>query len=137
MINNPAKYEPKPPVITKENKTTTEDIAFQTEEQHDDTALVGSVVVKQDGKNGARTIITEYTYSDGNLVGSRVVSDTTVPPVTKIIVIGTKQPEPVDNQPEPPVVAPPTPDNGENIKSWIERLIGWIKEILSKFTYKG
>ena len=43
----------------------------------------------------------------------------------------------------PPVVVPPTPtpaplpDNGQSATSWLQEVWKWIKDLLSKFTFKG
>ena len=132
MVNNPSKYEPKPPVITKHQETKTEDIIFQNEEEQDPTALVGVIVVKQEGKNGTRTITTEYTYADGVQISSKIIGDNTISPVTKITVVGTKAPEPDDGEPEPPVVVPDPIVPPEAHVGWLVQLIrAIIKAILS------
>lgn len=79
------------PVVTTKNETTTEPIKFQTSRVDDPNLEKGQEVVRQEGKNGTREIVTQITYTDGKETSRKVISNTvTVQPVNKIIAVGTK-----------------------------------------------
>ena len=81
--------------------------------------------------NNKTYFVTEYSYAKGlkNGIESSQLS---------IIAIPTPVPEPPVVEP----ITPPTPENplqpgeGENAKSWLQRVFEWIMEMLSKFTFK-
>ncbi|NRG48159.1 G5 domain-containing protein [Bacillus sp. CRN 9] len=80
------------PVITYENSTSTEAIAFETVEQQDPTLEKGKTVVAQEGQDGVRTITYKETYKDGKFVSKeQISSEVTKAPVNKIIKVGTKE----------------------------------------------
>lgn len=87
-----AKPTPTPsPVVTTKNETTTEPVTFQTSRVDDPNLEKGQEVVRQEGKNGTREIVTQITYTDGKETSRKVISNTvTVQPVNKIIAVGTK-----------------------------------------------
>ncbi len=108
----------------KKSITSTTEIPFSTETKEDPSILKGETKVQQEGKNGQRVVVSEVTTEDGVEVSRKVTSDNTTPAVTKIILVGTK------------VVNPLEPTNGEDAKSWLSRLLTWVLEMLSKFTFK-
>lgn len=84
------------PVVTTKNETTTEPVNFQTSRVDDPNLEKGQEVVRQEGKNGVREIVTQITYTDGTETSRKVISNTvTVQPVNKIIAVGTKENAPV------------------------------------------
>ncbi|MFS0562703.1 G5 domain-containing protein [Terribacillus sp. 179-K 1B1 HS] len=86
------------PVITYENSTSTEAIAFETVEQQDPTLEKGKTVVTQEGQDGVRTITFKETYKDGKLVSKeQVSSEITKAPVNKIVKVGTKEVVPANS----------------------------------------
>ncbi|MFA5986440.1 MAG: G5 domain-containing protein [Parcubacteria group bacterium] len=77
-------------VIIKE-ETVTKKIPFKTEENEDDTVNFLKRFTKQKGENGAKEIIYEVAYHNGEEVARDVKSETvTKEPVTEIVVQGTK-----------------------------------------------
>jgi len=86
------------PVITYENSTSTEAIAFETVEQQDPTLEKGKTVVTQEGQDGVRTITFKETYKDGKFVSKeQVSSEITKAPVNKIVKVGTKEVVPANS----------------------------------------
>ena len=96
---------------TTSQETSNTHIIFDTIKQNDPNIDLGQEVVVQSGQDGQRTVIYNVVYHDGVEVGRVVVSDATRPPVSTIIHVGTKAPEPVIVAPtEPPVeVSAPEP----------------------------
>lgn len=87
---------PKPaPVILIKEETKTENISFSTEKVNDSTLEKGKEVVSGEGVNGVRTIIYSVTYTDGKETNRVEKSNSiTTQPISKIIKVGTKEPEP-------------------------------------------
>lgn len=96
--------EPAPkPAVTTKKETETEEIAFETVFENDDTAYVGITETTQEGIKGVRTITYEVTYKDGTETDRKVILDVvTKKPVNKIVTTGTK---PLENT--TPVVETP------------------------------
>ena len=91
MINNPAKYEPKVPVVTVKEETRTERIHFQQLEQSEPSLPLGERVTAVKGVDGIVTVIEVVTLTDGKET-SRVTKSRTITtqPIDEIILVGTK-----------------------------------------------
>lgn len=117
-----------PPKIEKKLETRVATIPFTEKTVEDNTVLKGETRVIQEGADGEKQVIWEVTYTNGKETSRKIKSEKiTQKPTEKITAIGTFVP------PEPPVI---TPEPGEPIQSWLERLVKWVIEILRKFTYK-
>ncbi|WP_194964795.1 G5 domain-containing protein, partial [Streptococcus suis] len=82
----------KAPVITTEEVTETEAVAYETVREDDPTLEEGKEVVSVAGKAGVRTIVYTVTKTDGVETGREVKSDTiTTPAVNEVIKVGTKK----------------------------------------------
>ncbi|MCO8207701.1 G5 domain-containing protein [Streptococcus suis] len=82
----------KAPVITTEEVTETEAVAYETVRENDPTLEEGKEVVSVAGKAGVRTIVYTVTKTDGVETGREVKSDTiTTPAVNEVIKVGTKK----------------------------------------------
>ncbi|CYU98161.1 G5 domain-containing protein [Streptococcus suis] len=82
----------KVPVITTEEVTETEAVAYETVREDDPTLEEGKEVVSVAGKAGVRTIVYTVTKTDGVETGREVKSDTiTTPAVNEVIKVGTKK----------------------------------------------
>lgn len=87
--------------LSEEVVSTTESVAFETQEILDDTLIEGSRQVQQEGQAGVRSIDTKNYYADGVLIKSEVVSDTvTTAPVPQIVRVGTKKADVVSTEVE-------------------------------------
>ena len=83
--------------------TAEEEIAYDTIELEDDEFAQGETQVTQEGVNGKREITSLETLVNGEVVATEVVEETVIEePVDKVVVTGTKEPEP---EPEPEVVS--------------------------------
>ena len=79
-------------VVTTEDETKTEEVAFQTKEVTNPELPEGTRVVKTAGKKGVRTIVYTVTYTDGVETGRVEKSNTiTTPAVDEIVEVGTKK----------------------------------------------
>ena len=79
-------------VVTTEEETKTEEVAFQTKEVTNPELPEGTRVVKTAGKKGVRTIVYTVTYTDGVETGRVEKSNTiTTPAVDEIVEVGTKK----------------------------------------------
>lgn len=88
---NPVTPTPQP-VIRTENITTTETVAFTTSRVNDPNLDKGTEVVSVAGVNGVRTIITQFTYTDGVQTASSIISNSiTTQPINQVISVGTKE----------------------------------------------
>ena len=76
-------------VVTE--KIETEIINYKTVNQNDSNLEKGKKVVKQEGKNGLRTIVTEVKILDNKVIDKKIISSTiTEPAIDRIVLIGTK-----------------------------------------------
>jgi len=100
-----ASAEPSPTaVVAKRTVTETEEIPFQEVVVEDPDLAEGTRTVRTEGTVGAKAITYEVTVTDGVQTGKRKLRErVTREPVDRVIVVGTKQPEP------PPAAAPPPP----------------------------
>lgn len=91
MINNPAKYESKVPVIVNKEETRTERIHFQQIEQDEPNLPLGERQTAVKGVDGIVTVIDVVTLTDGKET-SRVTKSRTITtqPIDEIILVGTK-----------------------------------------------
>ncbi len=77
-------------VVIKE-ETVTKKIPYKTEEREDDSVNFLKRFTEQKGENGAKEIIYEVAYHDGEEVAREIKSETvTKEPVTETVVQGTK-----------------------------------------------
>lgn len=95
------------PAVKVVTETKEEEIKYDTEERKDNTLTEGEERTKREGRKGAKTYTYEVTYTDGEETNRELLGkEITQEPVSKVIVIGTKQPEPV-SQPSPePATSP-------------------------------
>ncbi len=85
-------------IITREERYN-EPIEYSTEYTEDATLYSGNKYEVTKGVDGVRFVVANVSYINGNEVGRRVLSRSTVtPPVTEVIAIGTK-PRPADAAP--------------------------------------
>ena len=83
-------------VVTRERSSYQEEIPFGTEEKEDKTIPVGESRTVQEGRNGKKEIQVNIVRENGNEVSREILGENVVEqPVNKIIVKGTKKPEPV------------------------------------------
>lgn len=114
-------------VVTTKDLKNDESIQFPVENRDDASIQKGEIRIVQPGVNGIREITTRVTYVNGIETKREVIgSSIKLAPVPQITLVGTY---------EPPI-NPIDPNDGENALSWLERLIEWIKTILSNFTFK-
>ena len=79
-------------VVTTEDVTETEVVAFETVRENDPNLEEGKEVVATEGRSGVRTIVYTVTKTDGVETGRVVKSDmVTTPAVTKVVKVGTKK----------------------------------------------
>lgn len=79
-------------VVTTEDVTETEVVAFETVRENDPNLEEGKAVVATEGRSGVRTIVYTVTKTDGVETGRVVKSDmVTTPAVTKVVKVGTKK----------------------------------------------
>ncbi|MCO8173903.1 G5 domain-containing protein [Streptococcus suis] len=109
----------KAPVITTEEVTETEAVAYETVRENDPTLEEGKEVVSVAGKAGVRTIVYTVTKTDGVETGREVKSDSvTTPAVNEVIKVGTKKVAPsIKNdvqKNEETVTKPQTSQNDKN-----------------------
>ncbi|MGU8074201.1 G5 domain-containing protein [Streptococcus suis] len=109
----------KAPVITTEEVTETEAVAYETVRENDPTLEEGKEVVSVAGKAGVRTIVYTVTKTDGVETSREVKSDVvTTPAVNEVIKVGTKKVAPsIKNdvqKNEETVTKPQTSQNDKN-----------------------
>ncbi len=75
--------------VTTRNRTETENIPYVTEEIQDPTLLKNRRETERQGQAGTRTIQYEDYIVDGNVVETKELSRTEVPPVKQIVKVGT------------------------------------------------
>ena len=81
--------------VTTKTKTTTEAVAYETTTRKDSSMPEGTSKTVTAGRKGTKEIVTRHTYVDGKRDRSKVLETTiTKKPVTKIVAVGTKAPEP-------------------------------------------
>ncbi len=74
---------------TQSEKTYTETIPYRTEIIPVATIPKGTRQVAQEGADGQKTVVTAYSYVDGELSGAKTVSETvTLEPITEVIYEG-------------------------------------------------
>jgi murein DD-endopeptidase MepM/ murein hydrolase activator NlpD len=88
--------EPYLSIAATDTITYTKKIAYDTIQEETDDLLIGETEVKQKGQKGKKTITAEVTLLDG-VEQSRTIlsSEVTKEPVDKIVLVGTKEPDPV------------------------------------------
>lgn len=85
----------KAPVITTEVEEITEAIPFETKTVKDAALAVGVTKVRTEGEDGVLTHRFRVTYTDGQETDREALPDViTTEPVQKVIVKGTKKPQP-------------------------------------------
>jgi hypothetical protein len=78
-------------VTRTEIVTTEENVPFITTETYDGVLAKDTAVVRVEGRNGKKLIKTEVKTKDGVEISRSLVSEeVTVPPVSKVVAIGTK-----------------------------------------------
>lgn len=88
--------EPYLPIEATTTDVYTKSIDYKTKKEKTDSLSVGQTKVKQKGKKGKQTITAEVTLVNGVETDRDIVSkETTKEPVDKIVLVGTKKPDPV------------------------------------------
>lgn len=88
--------EPYLSILATTTDVYTSKIAYDTVEEKTDKLYVGETKVKQEGVNGKQKITAEVTLLNGVETERTIVSkETTKEPVDKIVLVGTKEPDPV------------------------------------------
>jgi hypothetical protein len=83
----------KPKISLTETKieSTQEEIPFTTTQTYDGTLPKDTTVVRVEGSKGKKTVKTEVKTKDGVEIGRALISEeVTVPPVSKVVAVGTK-----------------------------------------------
>lgn len=79
------------PATRTEIETIEEAVPYSTTTTYDGTLPKDTTVVRVEGANGKKLVKTEVKKRDGQEVGRALISeDITVPPVTKVVAVGTK-----------------------------------------------
>lgn len=83
--------KPKISVTETHIETTEEDVPYSTTQTYDGTLPKDTTVVRVEGVNGKKTVKTEVKTKDGVEISRELISeDITVPPVAKVVAVGTK-----------------------------------------------
>ncbi len=78
--------------VTREESVTTQRIPFSEVKVEDNNLYVGETLVRQEGADGVKEVITATVYHDGEKVSENEVTEKVITPATdKIIAVGTKQ----------------------------------------------
>ena len=103
-------------VVVKEEQQT-QSVAFTRETKEDNTIPKGETQIKQQGKDGVRTVVYEVTYTNGAETKRVVKSDkVTTQPVTEITLVGTYEKPSNDGFNE----------NDRNTLNSIKQLLEWL-----------
>lgn len=79
-------------VMATKRLTYTETIPFETVEIKSDSYYIGYRGVQTEGKNGSKQVVADVAYISGQEVDRIILSETVItPPVTKVVVVGTKR----------------------------------------------
>jgi uncharacterized protein YabE (DUF348 family) len=79
--------------VKKEQVAQTIPVAYETEEQSDNTLLKGKEMTLQEGKEGTKLVQKQKIYEDGTLVSETVLNEVVqTASVKKLVAIGTKKP---------------------------------------------
>ncbi|EGJ35976.1 hypothetical protein HMPREF9380_2272, partial [Streptococcus sanguinis SK49] len=85
------KESPVAPVVTTEEVTETEEVAYNTREVSSDQLAEGVRQVKTPGQKGVKTIVYTVTKTDGKETGRVKKSESiTKDPVEEVVEVGTK-----------------------------------------------
>ncbi|HEU4422043.1 MAG TPA: G5 domain-containing protein [Pilimelia sp.] len=83
-----------PPVIEKRIVTASRSIPFTTRTVKDSSLPVGTNKIRVNGVAGVKTLTYEVTYTNGVETGRTLLRESvTTAPVTKVIAVGTGQPQ--------------------------------------------
>jgi hypothetical protein len=83
------------PAVEKRTVVERRTIKYATRRVEDDSMDEGETRVRTKGVAGVRTLTYEVTYTDGEQTGKRLVSSAvTRKPVTRVVAVGTRVPEP-------------------------------------------
>lgn len=98
--------KPKLDTVRTTIETTEEPVPFDTTTTYDGTLPKDTIVVRVDGADGKKLVKTQVKSKDGVVISRELISEEiTVPPVTKIVAIGTKfvpvKPQPQGNNCSP------------------------------------
>ena len=75
--------------VGKTTQTVKEAIKFETKEEKDDTKYVDEVVTKTEGQDGEKEVTYSVVHEDCKEVSKKVITE----PTAKVVVVGTKQRE--------------------------------------------
>lgn len=78
-------------------ETQLETIKYATKYQEDDSYTIGYSKVVVDGEEGEIETTMRHVYVDGELVSSSVIDEDVTEPVDEVVVIGTKEYNPIDD----------------------------------------
>lgn len=79
------------PVVEVEEATDVQPIPFTSTTRNDANLEEGTTRTDQEGVNGERRIVYRITFTDGVETSRETVSDTSTPPVNKVVAVGTKK----------------------------------------------
>ena len=80
--------------ITIHTETVDETIPFETREEEDASLAKGQKKVKTEGQNGTMTLTQNVVYENGTKTTTTTVDKKVTDPVTQVVLVGTKEPEP-------------------------------------------
>jgi len=90
-VENVVVGQPEIPLEIRE-EAKKEDVAFETINQNDSSLEKGQTKITQEGKNGIKELKYKITYKNKVEINRELVSENiTVKPVSKIVLIGTKE----------------------------------------------
>ncbi len=114
------------PFVTVKDVTVTTIIPFESIVVEDPTKPEGYSEITQYGIDGIHTIVYTVTYTNGVETSRVVKSNDITQSIDQVTTIGTKSD-----------ARPPLPETGQDALSWLKSTWEWIKNMLSKFTFKG
>lgn len=89
--NDTLAQKPKAPVVETHVETKEEAVPYDTVQTYDGTLPKDVAVVRVEGADGKKVVKTEVKTKDGVEISRALISESiTVPPVDKIVAIGTK-----------------------------------------------
>lgn len=80
--------------IVVNTETVDETIPFETREEEDASLAKGQKKVKTEGRNGTMTLTQNVVYENGAKTTTTTIDKKVVEPVTQVVFVGTKEPEP-------------------------------------------
>ncbi|MBQ9748835.1 MAG: G5 domain-containing protein, partial [Clostridia bacterium] len=138
----PPETEAAPPEIRTEIDETYEEIPYKTVYERSALYYETDEIVKREGENGRKRIVTTTVYEDGVAVSTSVSETVEREPVTKIVVLGTKDEIVYRNTVEREGVIPfitetvEDPDLYDDERNVIREGVNGYTEVTYRVTYK-